>query len=79
MMKTCVAQQRTCQLLVEELQSWNLDGLLNIQSHGGQTLRRDRDVDDLDDELHLRHLHCDASLEQGMKTLSKSCTCGMAT
>ena len=79
MTKTCVAQQRANQLLVKELQPWNLDGLLNSQSHGDQTLRRDRDVDDLDDELHLRHLHCDASLEQGMKTLSYSCTCGMAT
>ena len=63
---TCVAQQRACQLLVVELQPWNLDGLLNSQSHGDQTLRRDGDVDDLDDELHLRHLHCDAQLDQGI-------------
>ena len=29
---TCVAQQRACQLLVEELQPWNLDGLLNSKT-----------------------------------------------
>ena len=63
---TCVVQQRACQLLVVELQPWNLNGLLNSQSHGDQTLRRDGDVDDLDDELHLRHLHCDAQLDQGI-------------
>ena len=34
-------------------------GLLNSVDHGNQTLRREGDVDDLDDELHLRHLHCE--------------------
>ena len=29
---TCVARQRACQLLVEELQPWNLDGLLNSKT-----------------------------------------------
>ena len=47
--------------------------------HGKLSLRTDRDVDDLEKELQLRRLHCDAPLDQGKTTLSKSCTCGMAT
>ena len=40
-------------------------GLLNSLNHGNQTLRREGDVDDRDDELHLRQLHCE-QLDQGM-------------
>ena len=54
--------------------------------HGKLSLRTDGDVDDLEEELPLRHLHCDEQLDQGIcrahtgtTTLSKSCTCGMAT
>ena len=52
-----MAHQRACHLFVEELQQWNLDGPLKSRSHGEQTLRHDGDVDDRDDELHLRDLH----------------------
>ena len=87
-LSTCVAHQRACHLFVEELQQWYLDGPLNSQSRGEQTLRHDGDVDDRDDELHLRDLHGFLNcLEHerlslhttGTTTLSKSCTWGIAT
>ena len=49
------------------------------RTHKSHKTHRNRDVDDLEEELQLRHLHYDAPLDQGKITLSKSCTCEMAT
>ena len=47
---------RDIEHLVNELQLENLSGLLNSLDKGKLPLRCDRDVDDLDTALQLRHL-----------------------
>ena len=56
----CNQHQPPCRCTATGESQWSLKC-----DHGELSLRTDGDVDDHEEELQLRHLHCDASLDQG--------------